>query len=265
MQPGEGTVRRLGRNKGGYFGETVSIQDVLSELGQLALAAGWQQECFLEWHEYRLCAYHRRRPQARHRAYLSTGIHGDEPAGPLALLELVREDAWPQDIDIWLCPCLNPTGFALNRRENIQGIDLNRDYRQLLADEVRAHVQWLERQPQFDLTIVLHEDWEAAGFYLYELNPDGLPSIATEIIEAVQKVCPIDTSPMIDNWPAAGGIIRPDIQPIERADWPEGIYLISNKTRQSYTFEAPSDFALPVRVKALMAAVRAGLSACLAP
>ena len=39
---------------------------------------------------------------------------GERPAGAL---------------DVWLCPCLNPTGFPLNRRENGKGLDLNRQYR----------------------------------------------------------------------------------------------------------------------------------------
>ena len=64
----------------------------------------------------------------------------------------------PIDAALWLCPCLNPTGFPLNRRENAEGIDLNRDYRHLQSAEVRAHIDWLGRQPFFDLTLCLHED-----------------------------------------------------------------------------------------------------------
>ncbi len=114
-------------------------------------------------------------------------MHGDEPAGPLAVLRLLQEDDWPGDAAIWLCPCLNPTGFPLNRRENASGIDLNRDYRHLQSAEVRAHVAWLERQPRFDLALCLHEDWESNGFYLYELNPENRPSFAEKILEAAAK------------------------------------------------------------------------------
>jgi hypothetical protein len=49
--------------------------------------------------------------------------------------------------------------------------------------------------------------------------------------------------------------VRPNIDPYSRPDWPEAFYLITNKTRQSYTIEAPSDFPMPVRVNALVAAV----------
>jgi hypothetical protein len=47
---------------------------------------------------------------------------------------------------------------------------------------------------------------------------------------------------------------------MDRPQWPEAVYLASQgKTPMSYTFEAPSDFPLPVRVAALTAAVHAAL------
>jgi hypothetical protein len=65
---------------------------------------------------------------------------------------------------------------------------------------------------------------------------------------------------VIESWPACNGVIRPNLNPVERPRWPEAVYLIMHKTRQSYTMEAPSDFPLPVRVSALTAAVRAALA-----
>jgi predicted deacylase len=195
----------------------------------------------------------------RKRLYISTGIHGDEPAGPLAMRQLIEEDRWPNDAALWVCPCLNPTGFPLNQRENSQGIDLNRDYRHFQSAEVRAHAAWLERQPGFDVALCLHEDWEAQGFYLYELNPDSRPSFAEKMVEAAGKVCPIDLSSRIEGREAHHGIIRPKINLAERPQWPEAFYLITHKTRLSYTLEAPSDYPLSTRVAALVAAVRAAL------
>ena len=63
------------------------------------------------------------------RFYLSAGIHGDEPAGLLALHDLIRDDAWPDHLNLGICPCLNPQGFERGTRENASGHDLNRDYR----------------------------------------------------------------------------------------------------------------------------------------
>ena len=126
--------------------------------------------------------------------------------------------------------------------------------------EVRAHVAWLESQPSFDLAFCLHEDWEAHGFYLYELNPDGRPSCAREMINSVSAVCPVDLSPLIEGRAASGGLINPNLDPNSRPQWPEAFWLLQNKTRQSYTLEAPSDFPLSVRVAALVAATRAALA-----
>ena len=159
-------------------------------------------------------------------------------------------------MDLWLLPCLNPAGFRLNRRENANGLDLNRQYLEPKAEEILAHVAWLERQPNFDFCLCLHEDWESHGFYVYEVNPDHEPSLGEKMMQAVSKICPIDLSTVIEDRPAQGGIIRPDIDPAQRPQWPEAFYLVMNKTRHSYTLEAPSDFPLPTRVTALATAVR---------
>jgi len=172
---------------------------------------------------------------------------------------LLQENKWPANVEFWFCPCLNPAGFVLNRRENADGKDLNRDYRHLETAEVRAHIAWLERQPQFDVCLCLHEDWESHGFYLYEQNPDGKPSLAEIIISAVQKVCPIDPSELIEDRPAKNGIIRPNLDPRTRPQWAEAFYLIVHKSRLGYTLEAPSDFPLSTRVNALVAGVDAAL------
>lgn len=254
-------MQRLGNNANGYRGETIAIECVLQEIHADALKTDWRCDCFYIANDICLNSYRRTSERNCKRLYLSTGIHGDEPAGPLAVRELLRTGPWPETVDISLIPCLNPLGFAANRRENHRGIDLNRDYRHLHSDEIRAHVEWLQKQPAFDLSVVLHEDWEANGFYLYELNPDNLPSHAERIIHKASEVCPIDQANTIDTWPADGGIIRPRVHPSERAQWPESLFLISHKTRQSYTLEAPSDFPLPMRVAALVEGVRAVLEA----
>ena len=254
-------VQKLGNNPGGYHGATIDIRAALRDVETAARQHRWSSGIFHEQGDFKWFALHRPSPVTRHlsRIYLSTGIHGDEPAGPLAALKLIQENRWPENAEIFLLPCLNPAGFVLNRRENGAGVDLNRDYRNPQTPEVRAHIAWLERQPEFDSYLCLHEDWESHGFYLYEQNPDSRPSLADTIIEAVQKVCPIEPSEKIEGRAARNGIIRPNIQPHERPDWPEAFYLITNKSRLGYTLEAPSDFPLPTRVNALVAAVNAAL------
>ncbi len=255
-------VNRLGINHDGYHGERIDIDAVLASIIAEAATRGWTRTDADAGPDARLPFLHRPARDGRDGPgfYISAGIHGDEPAGPLAVLELVRTDAFPRDANVWLCPCLNPTGFRNSTRENSDGVDLNRDYRDPTTREVRAHIAWLRGLPTLDLAVLLHEDWEASGFYLYELNPDGLPSLADAMIEAVRAVCPIDASATIDGREThAHGIIRPRLDPLSRPQWPEAFWIHRNKARIGYTIEAPSDFPLAMRVKALVTAVRAAM------
>jgi hypothetical protein len=247
-------MQRLGRNQGRYHGEPIDIAHVQREAQRLAHQHGWASDTFLDHDGITLRGYRRTRPGAKKNLYISTGIHGDEPAGPLAVLNLLEDNRWP-DANLWLVPCVNPTGFTLNTRENIHGVDLNRDYRHLRTREVAAHVAWLNQQPHFDLALVLHEDWESNGFYVYELNPHNLPSLAEHIVDSVRELCPIETSDRVDDWPCNCGIIRPPINPMDRPQWAEALYLIVHKSRLNYTLETPSDFDLHLRVKAHIRAV----------
>jgi len=230
-----------------------------SRLGAAAEKAGFRREAFGEAGGVPLLALTRRTPGPRPRIHLSGGIHGDEPAPPLALLALVEAGEFDGRATWFLCPMLNPQGFSRGTRENAAGVDLNRDYRHMESPEVRSHVRWLRRQPNFDLTLCVHEDWEARGFYLYELNPEGRRSLARPMVDAAAGACPVDTSPIIDGREARDGVIRPPGDPAQREKWPESIYLIANHTRQSYTIESPSSLPLEARVAALMAALRAAL------
>lgn len=208
----------------------------------------------------RLTAYTKRTPGPRPRIYLSSGVHGDEPATPAALLHLLENGVFDDRADWFLCPLLNPTGFRLGTRENAEGIDLNRDYRDPRSAEIAAHVRWLRRQPNFDLTFCLHEDWETSGFYLYELNPDVRPTLADAMIAAARRLGPIETAALIDGREStAHGIIRPDIDPILREQWPEAIYLGQHHCRLGYTLETSSVAPLDQRIATQAAAVKAAL------
>jgi predicted deacylase len=251
----------LGKNLGGYFGEPLNLPAFLRDLQRVAADTGWTEEVFLDTEARRLLALRRTALPSTVRVYISAGIHGDEPAGPLAILKLLEENQWPAHAEVVICPCLNPTGFALNRRQNMEGIDLNRQYHGPSALEVQAHIAWINKQANFDICVCLHEDWESHGFYVYELNPDRVPSFAPDIIKAVSAVCPIDQSAVIEGYAAEGGIIRPSSDPLSRAQWPEAFYLFTSVTRLTYTFEAPSDFTMTTRVAALTVGVRSVLDA----
>ena len=258
-------LRRLGKNVNGYLGETIDLPSVLQDCLAAAQVHGWAVKEIPVSEELSLPVFTRTAlarsgteagtANVTPRVYISAGIHGDEPAGPLAMRNLLQENKWPEGFGLWVCPCLNPTGFRLKRRENPQGVDLNRQYLEPKAAETAAHIRWLKEQPYFDLCLCLHEDWESHGFYVYELNPDNKPSLAEAMIHQISKVCPVDQSELIEGRPAKHGIIRPSVDPRDRPQWPESFYLLTHKTRLSYTLEAPSDFPMPTRVAALTVGV----------
>jgi hypothetical protein len=200
------------------------------------------------------------------RVYVSSGMHGDEPAPPWALLRLVESGLFDARASWFLCPILNPTGLALGTRGNFAGVDLNRDYKHPTSTEIRAHIAWLERQPDFFATFCLHEDYEATGFYLYELNPDGRPTLVDVALAGAAQHCPIENAAIIDGREATGpGLIRPVSDPLLRDSWPEAIYLRHEHTTLSYTFETPTALPLEQRVVTQCAALRAALAQLLTP
>ena len=97
------SVERLGRNKGGYLGETIDIHQVLRDDLVAARQFGWQIEELPVSVHLDLLAFRRVVQAPRKKLYISTGIHGDEPAGPLAVRQLLWENDWPDDADLWLC------------------------------------------------------------------------------------------------------------------------------------------------------------------
>lgn len=256
---------RMNGNHGGYCGERIPIERVLADLESEGRRHGWTVQEFARAGKLPVWMFSRaaKLPEAQpKRVFLSAGIHGDEPAGPMAILRMLRENHWPPDANITLFPCLNPTGFLHNRREGPGGVDLNRDYLNPKTGLVKQLLNWLQAQEDYDLALCIHEDWEADGFYLYELCARPEESVATAVMKAVARDCPVLRATEADGWTAVGGIVRPDVNPDEREEWPEAVYLFQRMTDLCYTFEAPSDYPLPLRVNALVQAVSASLKAC---
>lgn len=206
-------------------------------------------------------AWQRTGPGAR--IYLSSGIHGDEPAGPLALLGLMESGFFSDFTLNWaLCPALNPDGLALGTRGNANGVDLNRDYWKRETPEVSAHAAWLASLGCPDLFLSLHEDFESTGFYFYEINlGEDQPQRAAAILDAVSPWFTPELGPEIDGHLARGpGWIYHEAEADVPEGWPEAIYLSKSGCPLSFTFETPSSAPLGKRVAAHRAAIQA---ACL--
>ena len=234
-----------------YYGSAVQINvaDYLEEFSGLAAESGFSRHVLAEVDGYEIPAFVRRAVGAP-TVYVSSGMHGDEPAGPLALQELLKEDLFGYELEWMLCPLMNPTGISMASRENKQGIDLNRDYLRRSSAEVAGHVRWLEKQPVPDVFLSLHEDWESTGFYLYEIQKCEFSSVADAILKAAANEIEPEPSSLIDDHDVRepGWIFhKPEADFPE--DWPEAIYMANMGTQVSYTFETPSSLDLEKRIK----------------
>ena len=60
--------------------------------------------------------------------FLSGTVHGNEPAGSLALTKYLKEGFfYDWKYNFIIVPCVNPDGYERGIRENLKGVDLNRD------------------------------------------------------------------------------------------------------------------------------------------
>ncbi|MDQ2992557.1 MAG: M14 family metallocarboxypeptidase [Candidatus Eremiobacteraeota bacterium] len=116
---------------------------------------------------------------------LAAGIHGDEPAGPAALLAMLEDDALDPRFAYRIYPCTNPTGYAAGTRASADAVDLNRTFgRGGQSPEARAIVT-ANRDRKFALSLDLHEDRDADGFYCFDYTADGLGARIAAAVEAV--------------------------------------------------------------------------------
>jgi len=116
-------------------------------------------------------------PQAGEiRVLVAAGFHGDEPAGPLAVLSALETlpDFLLNAAQVSFLPLVNPSGFRWNTRLDSSGLDMNRGFCHpekgyKLAPEGRVLVEHLNRLKEAgrDLLLTLHEDVDEHRFYLY--------------------------------------------------------------------------------------------------
>lgn len=126
---------------------------------------------------------------------IAAGVHGDEPAGPWALLELIEACELDGRFAYRIWPCTNPTGFDGRTRASADGLDVNRTFDgKGTSPEARAVLE-ANGGRKFALSLDLHEDCDAAGFYCYEY---GGGTIGRSVIAALEahgfKIDPLDTT-----------------------------------------------------------------------
>jgi hypothetical protein len=115
---------------------------------------------------------------------LMGSIHGNEPAGAQALLELgqdmARQPAHYADLNYVMLPLANPWGWARDLRRNSNNQDIAREFvggRSPESDLVKKVLV----QAHCDLLVDLHEDRVHEGFYLLAYAPASLPAVQAAV------------------------------------------------------------------------------------
>jgi hypothetical protein len=148
----------------------------------------------------------------RHKFGIFAGIHGDEPAGILGLMDFLRElDETPEigrHFELWLYPVCNPGGFLAGTRESLSGKDLNREFWRGSAErEVRLLEQEIERR-RFDGIISLHSDDTSPGFYGFARGDVLARQLLSPALAEAEKALARDSRPFIDGFRAVNGMIH---------------------------------------------------------
>ena len=182
---------------------------------------------------------------------IAAGVHGDEPAGPWALLSLAENAELDCRYAYRLWPCTNPSGFLAGTRENAGGEDVNRSFgRGGTTPESRAVIV-ANRDRKYVLSLDLHEDDALGGFYCYEYGEGG---IGERIASAVSEAgFPLEAEP----------VLRP--APHLEADAIGGISytlsIVRHAAARALTLETPTRLPLEARIEIHRIAVKAAIAA----
>jgi hypothetical protein len=188
--------------------------------------------------------------------YFSAGIHGDEPGSTEALITWAeRQGRKLRHLPLLLLPCLNPWGLVQNVRTNQEGADLNRSFHRTDLPVLEA-VKRVVAGHRFAAAVMLHEDYDGQGIYLYEVQRVQ-PYWGEDLLSAARTHLPTDPRVWIDGRKAKKGIHRRrfDQKRFARIGYPEAVWLHLERSERTFTVETPSEFALERRVAAHVAVI----------
>ena len=197
------------------------------------------------------------------RVLLTGGVHGSEPAGCIAavqLLELVA--AHPEAFagyEFTVVPLVNPEGFRDDTRQNENDhADLNRAVNpgDAVPKEIRLVLPVLDRGP-WDLALDLHASGSTTT-----TGKNGFFAIRTtgsdELLHAVMSEF-AQTHPVLDETTMRYDMVEPGVMQSHN-DGTVKQYLYSHGTERSFTVEAPALGELGPQVNGLVDMVRGFLN-----
>jgi murein peptide amidase A len=139
------------------------------------------------------------------------GIHGDEPAGAIALGNFLAELATQPDLakgyELFFYPVCNPAGFAQGTRFSGSGKDLNREFWKNSPEREVLLLEKEIRSREFQGLISLHSDDTSNGMYGFVRGAVLARDLLEPALRAAERFLPRNTNPVIDGFPALDGII----------------------------------------------------------
>ena len=156
---------------------------------------------------------------------LFAAIHGDEPEGAYALVQLIgllgQNPEMAAGYCLFVYPICNPTGFEDNTRCSRRGRDLNREF---WNNSKEPEVQLLQREiyhHAFHGIVSLHSDDTADGVYGFVRGATLTQHLLKPALDAAELILPRNRNAIIDGFAARHGIIREGYQGILSA--PPGV------------------------------------------
>lgn len=196
---------------------------------------------------------HRTAGEVRPRLMIDAGIHGEEPAAVVGLLQWLEGPGrgWQEKIDLTVFPCINPWGIVRGIREGPHGRDLNREF----DNPAHPYVAWTVRALEgrrFDLVMDMHEDCDFTAMYLYELlgaAPNQGPSLGRRILDLCSSRVDLANDGDVGPVPPRDGLIAVDFPRAEREleGDPIALYLYKRHADHVVTVETPGKLDLDLR------------------
>ena len=181
------------------------------------------------------------------------GIHGDEPAGALAvtrfLKTVVREPEVAENFLLQMYPVCNPTGFEDGTRHSRRGKDLNREF---WKSSTEPEIKILEHElgaQHFSGIIQLHADDTSDGIYGFVRGHTLTENLLRPALLEAGKILPRNINATIDGFAARDGIIYQSYQGILAAP-------LHAEPPFEIILETPHHAPMDLQVEALVVAIR---------